>query len=123
MITARYTWEISVLEKGFSIHRKRIKLLKAVPILAIVFIAIGVYQAFTAERSWIEGCPLLFLSAFPLIWCSTARILAISSRGAPVSQLRVRDDVDVRSSAGCRGRRRFQFYFHVEEALFCNRQS
>jgi hypothetical protein len=38
MVTARYTWDLNTLRKGFAIHRKTQRATKLIPLLAIVFI-------------------------------------------------------------------------------------
>ena len=66
MITARYTWEIGTVRKGFAIHRRTLRVTKLVPPVAIFVIGWGAYEAITAVRSWTEGLPLLFFGALLL---------------------------------------------------------
>src|SRR4030088_2435609 len=65
MINARYKWEIGTLTKGFAIHRKSLPATKYVPIIAIIFICWGAYDAVTSDH-WISGAPLLFLGTLLL---------------------------------------------------------
>jgi len=60
MVTARYTWDVDALRKGFAIHRKTQRAAKLIPLLAIAFVAWGAYESYTSEQ-WISGLPLIVL--------------------------------------------------------------
>jgi hypothetical protein len=65
MITARYTWDIGTLRKGFAIHRKTLRAIKLVPIIALFFICWGAYDAITSKQ-WIDGAVPLFFGSLLL---------------------------------------------------------
>ena len=65
MITARYTWDIRTLRKGFAIHRKTQRATKLILLIAIIFIFWGAYDAITSEH-WITGMPPLFFGCLLL---------------------------------------------------------
>jgi hypothetical protein len=65
MITARYTWQIETVCKGFEIHRKTLRATKLIPIMAILFIGWGGYEAITSGH-WIAGFPLLLFGTLLL---------------------------------------------------------
>ena len=65
MVTARYTWNIDSLRKGFAIHRKTQRAAKIIPLLGIAFVAWGAYDSYTSEK-WVSGLPLVALGIFLL---------------------------------------------------------
>jgi YcxB-like protein len=60
MITARYTWNIDSLRKGFAIHRRTQRATKFIPLVAIAFVAWGAYGSVTSGH-WVSGLPLIIL--------------------------------------------------------------
>jgi hypothetical protein len=65
MITARYTWDIPTLRRGFAVHRRTQRATKLVLLIGIVFMGWGVYDALTSEH-WISGMPLLIFGSLLL---------------------------------------------------------
>jgi hypothetical protein len=60
MVTARYTWNIDSLRKGFAIHRRSQRAAKFIPLIAIAFAAWGAYESVTSGQ-WVSGLPLIVL--------------------------------------------------------------
>src|SRR5438477_1627129 len=58
MITARYTWDMETLRKGFAVHRKTQRAAKLIPLMALAFVAWGAYDSYTSEQ-WVVGLPLI----------------------------------------------------------------
>lgn len=58
MVSARYTWNIDALRKGFAIHRKTQRAAKLIPLIAIAFFGWGAYDSYTSDR-WVTGLPLI----------------------------------------------------------------
>jgi YcxB-like protein len=58
MVTARYTWDMETLRKGFAVHRKTQRAAKLIPLMALAFVAWGAYDSYTSEK-WIVGLPLI----------------------------------------------------------------
>jgi hypothetical protein len=65
MMTARYTWDMDTLRKGFAAHRKTQRATKLVSLVAAVFLCWGAYDAIRSEH-WMSGLPLLFFGSLLL---------------------------------------------------------
>jgi hypothetical protein len=91
MVTARYTWSIDALRKGFAVHRKTQRAAKLVPLLAIAFVAWGAYGSYSSGH-WVSGLPLVVLGLLLLfgsppvaMWQFTRAVRRSPSYGAEMT--------------------------------------